>query len=103
MFGYRYDMKPFFCRLELTDLEPEESSQISFQADAAGLRDTIMEFGTVEAGNKALQKVFADAYTPSASLPKSFEEYDDADHHVLYKTLEEVNRGKSSSASVSLH
>ncbi|XP_064615983.1 nuclear receptor coactivator 4-like [Liolophura sinensis] len=87
-------------RLELTDLEPEESSQISFQADAAGLRDTIMEFGRVEAGNKALQKVFADTYTPSASLPKSFEEYDDADHHVLYKTLEEVNRGKSSSSSI---
>lgn len=83
-------------RLELGDLQPEESPFISFQADTAGLREAIMSYGNID--SSSIQRLHSPFICPdqqAPSLPRQFEDYNDAEHHILYKTVEEVKRSKS--------
>ena len=81
---------------------PEESPYIKFHADPSHLHNSIREFGQVDADSAStpsLHKPLSplDAFPPShvgaASLPNAFEDYEDEDHHVLYKTLQGVGAG----------
>lgn len=91
----------------MVDMLSEESPHIRFHADAATLRNSIREFGQVDSAvfpfaSKLLSPL--DPFPPShlgtaASLPKPFEEYDDDEHHVLYKP---VDNGSSSSIHVNI-
>lgn len=85
-------------RLDSVDLRPQESPHLSFQADVHGLRETVLKFGHVD-GKPRLGKAFASPDTPSTSLPPSWEEYEDGDHHVLYKTLADVSTHNASVSS----
>lgn len=83
-------------RLDLGELIPEETPYISFKCDPARLRTAIMDFGKVASNVVSpLQSPFMAAEEMAPSLPKHLEEYEDADHHVLYKTVEEINRARS--------
>ena len=91
-----------FFRFEAMDLVPEDTPCIKFQADATQLRNSIREFGKVGTSTTttpmapAIPKPLSplDAFAPShlgaASLPNPFEEYEDDEHHVLYKTVQDV-------------
>ncbi|GFS27784.1 nuclear receptor coactivator 4 [Elysia marginata] len=74
-------------RLNKVELSPEETPYISFRADHLGLREAILGYGRVDANGLPLVTAFEDPSKPSASLPRHFEEYEDVDHHVFYKTL----------------
>ena len=90
------------CRLDKLDLKPEETPNIAFRADVAALRDAVKNFGRVDARGLPLENVFVDPENSSRSLPRTFEDYGDAEHHVLYKTVEEVRKEKNKDCSVSL-
>lgn len=81
------------------ELSPEETPYISFRADHVELRDSIMNYGRVDANGLPLITAFDDPENPSASLPRHVEEYEDADHHVFYKTVEEIKRSQCAPAS----
>ena len=84
-------------------MRPQETPHLSFHADVQGLRDAVLKFGQVDGKPSGyLGKVFAAPDTPSSCLPPSWEEYGDDDHHVLYKTLEEIKRTNTSDGSVSI-
>lgn len=90
-----------FDRIDPSDLKPEESAYLNFRCDAGSLRESINSFGKIEA-NGLPHAVFVQAGNPSRSLPKHVEEYEDAEHDVLYKTLQEVQQAKTSSSCVSV-
>ena len=90
-----------FNRIDPSDLKPEESAYLNFRCDAGSLRESINSFGKIEA-NGLPHAVFVQAGNPSRSLPKHVEEYEDAEHDVLYKTLQEVQQAKTSSSCVSV-
>lgn len=56
------------------------------------LRESITSYGRVESSNRASTSTFVKPGNPARSLPPHFEDYDDADHHVLYKTVEGVTK-----------
>jgi nuclear receptor coactivator 4 len=87
-------------RLDKLDLHPQETAIITFHADTLGLREVIRQFGQVDSKGLPLDKVFADPSTEAASLPRAFEDYGDAEHHVLYKTVEEIRKEKSQDTSI---
>ncbi|KAK3579480.1 hypothetical protein CHS0354_028293 [Potamilus streckersoni] len=89
--------------LEVDDLQPEESPFISFKADSKGLREVIMNYGKVVDSPAGIKTSFMEPNRPSLSLPPHLEEYEDAQHHVLYKTLEEINRSKTKEPYVNVH
>ena len=67
-----------------------------------GLRRLIKDFGRVDSRGPTLEGAFvAPGLTTSTSLPHTFEDYGDAEHHVLYKTLEDVKREREQDQSVS--
>ena len=80
----------------------EASPHIRFHADAATLRNSIREFGQVDSAAYPFASKMLSPLDPfplshlgtAASLPKPFEDYDDDEHHVLYKP---VDNGSSSS------
>jgi hypothetical protein len=69
------------------DLKPDENPWIVFKSDSAMLRESITSYGRVESSNRASTSAFVKPGNPARSLPPHFEDYDDADHHVLYKTI----------------
>ncbi|WAQ97430.1 NCOA4-like protein [Mya arenaria] len=74
---------------------PEETPHVSFRGDPVNLREAIMNYGKIDHTSvPALHSPFLPSNQRAPSLPKHFEDYDDAEHHVLYKTVEEINRGK---------
>ncbi|XP_071106751.1 nuclear receptor coactivator 4-like isoform X1 [Haliotis cracherodii] len=90
-------------KLDISDLKPEESPYITFQADQSTLRESILDYGRVDASGFPLQSAFVAHGHPSTCLPRHFEEYEDADHHVFYKTVEEVNRARTASSNISVN
>lgn len=87
-------------RFELGDLKPEETPFIDFRADPSVLREQIVNYGKVDVTGVPPKSVFVSPGNPSSSLPRHFEDYEDADHHILYKTIEEVSRTKSADSCV---
>lgn len=74
------------------DLKPDENPWIVFKSDSAKLRESITSYGRVESSNRPSTSAFVKPGHPARSLPPHFEDYDDADHHVLYKTVEGVTK-----------
>ncbi|KAL3876859.1 hypothetical protein ACJMK2_034643 [Sinanodonta woodiana] len=89
--------------LDVDDLQPEENPFISFKADSKGLRDVIMNYGKVVDTQVGIKTSFMEPDRPALSLPPHLEEYEDAQHHVLYKTLEEISRNKTKEPYVNVH
>ncbi|XP_062567143.1 uncharacterized protein LOC134229406 [Saccostrea cucullata] len=87
------------ARIDPTDLKPEESPYLTFRCDAGSLRENINSFGKIDASGLP-HSVFVPAGNPSTSLPKHVEEYEDPDHHILYKTIEEVHQSKTSNSCI---
>ncbi|XP_059141598.1 uncharacterized protein LOC131929424 [Physella acuta] len=90
-------------KLNRVELSPEETPYISFRADHVELRDSIMNYGRVDANGLPLITAFDDPGNPSASLPRHVEEYEDVDHHVFYKTVEEIKRSQCAPASCQIN
>ncbi|XP_060076499.1 nuclear receptor coactivator 4-like [Ylistrum balloti] len=88
---------------DTNDLRPEETPYISFRADSASLRDAIVNYGRVDHTGFPLTSQFMDPRSPAASLPPHFEDYDDAEHHILYKTVEEIKHAKTNSHNIDVH
>lgn len=89
-------------RLNKVELSPEETPYISFRADHLGLREAILSYGRVDANGLPLVTAFEDPSKPSASLPRHFEEYEDVDHHVFYKTLGHSQAGRVPGTSINV-
>ena len=52
------------------------------------MREAIHKFGRVDSNGLPLEtSAFADPTSPSTCLPQVFEDYEDAEHHVLYKPV----------------
>lgn len=83
--------------LNTTELKAEETPYIAFRADQVALRESILSYGRVDANGMPLLSAFADEDKPSASLPRHVEEYEDTEHHLFYKALQD---GKASAASI---
>ncbi|KAL8568863.1 hypothetical protein ACOMHN_009683 [Nucella lapillus] len=83
--------------LNTTELKAEETPYIAFRADHLALRESILSYGRVDANGMPLLSAFADEDKPSASLPRHVEEYEDSEHHLFYKALQE---GKANSANI---
>ena len=81
------------------ELKAEETPYIAFRADQLALRESILSYGRVDPNGMPLMSAFADDDKPSASLPRHIEEYEDTEHHLFYKALQD---GKGNSSSVSL-
>lgn len=79
--------------LTATELKAEETPYIAFRADHVAMRESILSYGRVDANGLPLQSAFADFSKPSASLPRHLEEYEDSEHHVFYKNLQEGKIG----------
>ena len=89
--------------MDLGDLQPEETPNISFKSDPGTLREAILNYGRIDANNiTGIQSPFMDPDHQAPSLPRHFEDYNDAEHHILYKTVEELNRMKSAQQPVSV-
>lgn len=88
-------------RIDPNDLKPEESPYLTFRCEAGLLRENINRFGKIDASGLP-HSVFIQPGNPSTSLPRHVEEYDDADHHILYKTVEEVQQARAPSSQVSV-
>lgn len=91
----------YICRLESLELKAEETPHIAFRANHVSLRESILSYGRVDSKGLPLQSAFADADKPSASLPRHLEEYEDTEHHVFYKTLQDTRAENAASTSVS--
>ncbi|GFO02528.1 nuclear receptor coactivator 4 [Plakobranchus ocellatus] len=89
-------------RLNNIELSPEETPHISFRADHLSLREAILSYGRVDANGLPLATAFDDPSKPSASLPRHLEEYEDADHHVFYKTLGQAQTGPNPVTSINV-
>ena len=69
---------------------------MSFQSDTGALREAIMNYGKIDSSSvQHMQSPFMCPGQQAPSLPRQFEDYNDAEHHILYKTVEEVKRSKS--------
>ncbi|XP_033736233.1 nuclear receptor coactivator 4-like isoform X2 [Pecten maximus] len=88
---------------DMNDLKPEETPYISFRADSASLKDAIVNYGRLDHTGFPLTSQFMDPRSPAASLPPHFEDYDDAEHHILYKTVEEIKHAKTNSRNIDVH
>ena len=82
-------------------LRPDESPYISFRADIPKLREGIFNFGRIDSRGLPIETAFADPDMTSQCLPNVFEDYGDAEHHILYKTVEEIKKTKHNDTSVS--
>ena len=70
------------------NLHPEETPNICFRVDVAAIREAIHKFGRVDSNGLPLEtSAFADPTSPSTCLPQAFEDYEDAEHHLLYKPV----------------
>jgi len=98
----RLNTHTFIYRLDLGELQPEETPYVSFKSDPSVLREAVMNYGRID--HTSVPPLHSPFMTPgqqAPSLPKQFEDYDDAEHHILYKTVEEINRNKGNDPCVS--
>ena len=66
---------------------------MSFKADLAKLREAVHQFGKVDSHNLPIDMVFAHPMEAGcSSLPCAFEDYEDDEHHLMYKTVQEIQR-----------
>jgi len=79
-------------RLTKLDLSPEETPYIGFCADNVHMMEQLTAYGRVDNNGLPLPSAFEDPSNPSASLPRQIEEYEDQEHHIFYKTLQEIHR-----------
>ncbi|XP_074648805.1 nuclear receptor coactivator 4-like [Tubulanus polymorphus] len=84
-------LKESLERLKDLHVQPE-SPHITFKADKLAFRKAIHKFGKIDAQGVNPEVVFADPKVPSTCLPHYFEDYGDVEHHMLYKTVEDINR-----------
>ncbi|XP_064633452.1 nuclear receptor coactivator 4-like [Lineus longissimus] len=82
-------------KLKTLSLHPCEMPHITFKVNNPAMKSAIFKFGKVDSKGLPTEVAFADPHRPSTCLPSCFEEYGDAEHHVLYKTLESVNRERN--------
>ncbi len=82
-------------RFDELDLQPAETRSLSFKADSDKLRENIRSFGYVDPYGISGEAFAEPGMAASASLPRAFEDYEDEEHHVLYKTLDSVSQGSS--------
>ncbi|XP_013409729.1 nuclear receptor coactivator 4 [Lingula anatina] len=75
-------------KLDLLDIKPEDTPFMSFKANTASLREVIHKFGRVSGHCPLLDRPFAEPGEEASSLPKWFEDYEDVEHHVLYKSVQ---------------
>ncbi|ESO84755.1 hypothetical protein LOTGIDRAFT_150991 [Lottia gigantea] len=71
--------------INLNDLNPEETAFFTFRADPSDLRNTILNYGHVDANGMPLSGAFHEP--ESQTLPRHFEDYEGPDHHIFYKTV----------------
>ncbi|XP_070187590.1 uncharacterized protein [Littorina saxatilis] len=83
-------------QLSNTELKAEETPYIAFRAEQAALRESILSYGRVDSNGLPFLSAFNEEDEPSASLPRHLEEYEDSEHHVFYKTLQDGMPGGSS-------
>ncbi|XP_077999186.1 nuclear receptor coactivator 4-like [Glandiceps talaboti] len=90
--GIERQLMENLSRFSDLNLNPEENASICFRADRTKLREQIHDFGRVDSRSVSVnqERAFTDPTFPSSSLPSPFEDYEDLDHHILYKTLEEL-------------
>ncbi|KAL4239675.1 Nuclear receptor coactivator 4 [Mactra antiquata] len=90
--------------LDLNNLQPEETPFVSFKSDPASLKEAIMNYGRIDPnGVPPMQSPFIVSDRPAPSLPKQFEDYHDAEHHILYKTVQEINWEKTNDPCVQVN
>jgi len=87
------ELNDILSRIDSHGKHPVESPHICFRADMAGLRQAVHEFGRVDSKGLPLE-AFASPHVRSSSLPKPFEDYEDDEHHVFYKTVHEIHEKK---------
>lgn len=75
----------------MLELSPEETPHINFQVNGSALRDTIRKFGRVDSKPNMDGVFVRPGAAAPVSLPRSFEEYGDDEHHVLYKSVKKDN------------
>lgn len=92
--SHEEDLDEKFEKLSLSDLAPEELPYMTFKGTPIGLNDVLMNFGRITANGIPLPD------NRSASLPKQFEDYGDAEHHVLYKTVEKIQQGPNTEKKI---
>jgi len=78
-------------RLDRLDLRPQETPHFGFHADIKSFQNCIQSFGSVTAVTPVLNSAFVSPLSNSLCLPRTFEDYGDIEHLVLYKTLEDVH------------
>lgn len=79
-------------QLNSTDLKAESTPHVAFRADHVALRESILNYGRVDAKGLPLMTAFSADNKPSASLPRHLEEYEDTEHHIFYKALQGSNQ-----------
>lgn len=89
-------------RLNQLELSPEETPYIAFRADQLQMREQLLNFGRVDSNGLPPALAFEQAGKPSASLPRHLEEYEDADHHIFYKTIQEIKREPQDVTSITV-
>lgn len=87
------ELNDILSRIDSHGKHPVESPHICFRADMPGLRQAVHEFGRVDSKGLPLE-AFASPHVRSSSLPKPFEDYEDDEHHVFYKTVHEIHEKK---------
>ena len=90
-----------FCLFSLDDIEslPEECAELLFNGNMQGLRTAILNFGEVDCTYKPMDTLTANENMPTASIPETFEDYNDEEHHILYKTLQDLKKTNETSVS----
>jgi hypothetical protein len=90
------DLARILDRISSLETHPQETPHLTFRADSMRLRDEMMGFGRVDSKGLPLEAFAGSrAESAAASLPKQFEDYEDEDHQVLYKTVGEMQQGSS--------
>ncbi|KAH3860769.1 uncharacterized protein LOC127865773 [Dreissena polymorpha] len=91
------------AKLDMRDLNPEETPYLSFKSDPASLREAILNYGKIDHTSvPPLPSPFMAPDKPAPSLPRHLEEYEDAEHHILYKTVEEISRTRTDTPCVNV-
>ena len=82
------------------DLQPVKTLGLRFKADNVAMLRAIQNYGSVDSDGMPFD-AFVHPDSSSESLPRAVEEYEDASHHVLYKTVAEIHESHSDNKSVS--
>ena len=81
-------------------LQPVKTMGLRFKVDNVAMLRAIQNYGCVDADGMPFD-AFVHPDCSSESLPRAVEEYEDASHHVLYKTVAEIQESHSDNKTVS--